>query len=221
MSKKDIKDMYLEERAAVAQTMNKLFARGLTTVSGGNVSCRINDELFCITPSALDKSSLTADKIAIVGFDGTNYTPDLKLSIEMEIHRSLLINRSDINAVVHSHPIYASTFSTIDSEECKILAKLTAEAYYFMGNIINVPYQLMGTPQLAQEVAKYGKDYDVMLMQNHGAIVMAKDLLGGFDKMDLLERAAQMTVIAKQLESYELNPKELNETQCKEIEDMR
>lgn len=212
---------FYEERNAVAQTMNRLFARGLTTVSGGNISLRINDDLFCITPSALDKSCLTADKIAIVGFDGTNHTPNLKLSIENEIHRLVLINRPDINAVVHSHPIYASTFSTIDTEECKILSKLTAEAYYFMGDVINVPYFLMGTKSLASEVAKYCKNYDVMLMQNHGAIVLAKDLLGGFDKMDLLERAAQMTVIANQLNSFGLNAKELNSQQCKEIEAMR
>ncbi|MCY1151172.1 MAG: class II aldolase/adducin family protein [Sphaerochaetaceae bacterium] len=213
-------DKFYEERNEVAKTMNRLFARGLTTVSGGNISFRLNDELFCITPSALDKSCLTADKIAIVGFDGTNYTPELKLSIEMEIHRLLLITRKDINAVVHSHPIYASSFSTIEGEN-QILSKLTAEAYYFMGNIVNVPYHLMGTKPLADEVAKYGEKYDVMLMQNHGAIVLAKDLLGGFDKMDLLERAAQMTVIAKQLESFGCKPKELNKEQCKEIEDMR
>ncbi len=211
---------FLEERNEVAQTMNKLFSRGLTTVSGGNISLRLNDELFCITPSALDKSCLTAEKIAIVGFDGTNYTPDLKLSIEMEIHRQLLINRSDINAVVHSHPIYASSFSTIAGEN-HILAKLTAEAYYFMGDIVNVPYNLMGTKALADEVALYGKKYDVMLMQNHGAIVLAKNLLGGFDKMDLLERSAKMTVITKQLESFGYNTKELNQEQCKDIENMR
>ncbi len=211
---------FLKEREAVAQTMNKVFARGLTTVSGGNISLRLNDELFCITPSALDKSSLTADKIAIVGFDGTNYTPDLKLSIESEIHRLLLINRSDMDVVVHSHPIYASTFSAVEGEECQIQSKLTAEAYYFIGDVINVPYHLMGSEPLAHEVAKYAKDYNVMLMRNHGAIVLSKDLLGGFDKMDLLERAAKMTVIAKQLESCGVKTNELNEAQSKEIESL-
>lgn len=213
-------DNFYKERAEVAKTMNKLFERGLTTVSGGNISLRLTDELFCITPSALDKSSLTAEKIAIVGFDGTNYTPSLKLSIESEIHRLVLINRKDINAVVHSHPIYASSFSTIEGEN-HILSKLTAEAYYFMGDIVNVPYHLMGTKDLAAEVAKYSKDFDVMLMQNHGAIVLAKDLLGGFDKMDLLERSAQMSVVVKQLESFGYKPKELNKSQCLEIEKMR
>ena len=212
-------EKYLEQREMVANTMNRLFARGLTTVSGGNISFRINDELFCITPSALDKSCLTADLIAIVGFDGTNHTPHLKLSIESEIHRLVLINRPDINAVVHSHPIYASTFSTLEGEN-KILANLTAEAYFFLKDVINVPYHLMGTGPLASEVAKYSKDYDVMLMQNHGAIVLAKDLLGGFDKMDLLERSAQMTIVAKQLESFGYKPKVLDDNQCVDIRNM-
>ena len=212
-------EKYLEQREMVAKTMNRLFARGLTTVSGGNISLRINEELFCITPSALDKSCLTADLIAIVGFDGTNHTPHLKLSIESEIHRLVLINRPDINAVVHSHPIYASTFSSIEGDN-QILANLTAEAYFFMGDIINVPYHLMGTEPLAKEVAKYSKDYNVMLMQNHGAIVLANDLLGGFDKMALLERAAHMTVIAKQLESFGYKSTVLDKDQCTDIRNM-
>lgn len=211
---------FIKEREAVAATMRKVYQRGLTTVSGGNISYRLNSELFCITASAFDKSSITAEQVAIVGFDGTNYTPHLKLSIESEMHRLVLMGRDDINAVVHSHPVYASTFSAVEGEDCKILAKLTAEAYYFMGNLVNVPYHLMGTQALANEVAKYAKKYNVMLMKNHGAIVLAKDLLGGFDKMDLLERAAKMSVIAKQLESCGIKINELDDAQCKVIESM-
>ncbi len=209
---------FLEQREAVASTMRKVYQRGLTTVSGGNISFRLNEELFCITASAFDKSSITGEQVAIVGFDGTNHTPNLKLSIESEMHRLVLMSRPDINAVVHSHPVYASTFSAVEGEKCEILTRLTAEAYYFMGDVVNTPYKLMGTQSLADIVSTYIKDYDVMLMRNHGAIVVAKDLLGGFDKMDLLERAAQMTVVAKQLEASGLKVNELSESQSKDIE---
>jgi len=213
-------EKYLKEREMVAKTMCKLYQRGLTTVSGGNVSLRINKDLFCITPSALDKSSLTPDLIAVVGFDGTNYTPDLKLSIESEFHRLLLMKRPDINAVVHSHPIYASTFSGVEGEVSPINLKLTAEAYYFIPDVYNVPYALMGTKNLAEKVSEAGRYHDVMLLQNHGAIAVSKTLLGAFDRIDLLERAAQMTVISNQLKIQGIEVKSLNSSQCKEISEM-
>lgn len=208
---------YMKEREQVAMTMVRLFNRGLTTVSGGNISLRINKDLFCITPSALDKGNLIASQIAVVGMDGTNYTPEFKLSIESEIHRLILINRPDINAIVHSHPIYASTFSCVDDFESKINVKLTAESYYFSPELVNVPYSLMGTKDLAIKVSEVSKKHDLMLMQNHGAIALSTTLLKAFDKMDLLERAAQMTVIALQLNTYGIKVKSLTEEQCAEI----
>jgi L-fuculose-phosphate aldolase len=211
---------YMEERLLVAQTMVRLYNRGLTTVSGGNISLRINKDLFCITPSSLDKGNLTADQIAVVGIDGTNYTPEFKLSIESEIHRLILVNRPDINAIVHSHPIYASTFSCVDSVESTINVKLTAESYYFSPELVNVEYSLMGTKDLARKVSEAGKTHDLMLMQNHGAIALATTLLKAFDKMDLLERAAQMTVIALQLKSNGIGVKSLSDEQCEEIKNL-
>jgi L-fuculose-phosphate aldolase len=209
---------YMKEREEVAETMVRLFNRGLTTVSGGNISLRINDDLFCITPSSLDKGKLTADQIAIVGFDGTNYTPEFRLSIESEIHRLLLINRPDINAIVHSHPIYASTFSCVNAIESAINVKLTAESYYFSPELVNVQYGLMGSKDLALKVSEAGKTHDLMLMQNHGAIALSTTLLKAFDKMDLLERAAQMTIIAQQLNANGIKVQSLTDEQCKEID---
>jgi L-fuculose-phosphate aldolase len=209
---------YITEREDVAQTMVRLYNRGLTTASGGNISLRINENLFCITPSSLDKGKLTADQIAIVGMDGTNYTPQFKLSIESEIHRLILVNRPDINAVVHSHPIYASTFSCVDTVESAINVRLTAESYYFSPDLINVPYSLMGTNDLAIKVSEAGRAHDLMLMQNHGAIALGTTLLRAFDKMDLLERAAQMTIISQQLKSHGIETKSLTDAQCAELD---
>ena len=56
---------YQKERTQVAAFMTRLYDRQLTTASGGNISLRISDELFCITPSALDKGKLTFEDIAV------------------------------------------------------------------------------------------------------------------------------------------------------------
>ena len=103
---------FYNERKAVAETMVRLYNCHLTTAFGGNISLRINDEYFCITPSPLDKGKLTPDVIAVVRFDGTNMTPSLKLSIESDRHRKILLACPEMKAVCHAHPVYACSFST-------------------------------------------------------------------------------------------------------------
>lgn len=206
---------YFKERSEVASYMKRLYDRQLTTASGGNISLRINNDLFCITPSALDKGNLTPDLIAVVNFDGTNLTPHLPLSIETEMHKAILLSRPDRNAVVHAHPTYACSFST--STKCTLSTRLTAEAYYILGDAVTVPYKLMGTQELARDVASYIKNSEVLLMENHGAVAVGHDLLRAFDCMELLERAAMMNVIVKSVEGS----KELTEEQLKAIANMR
>lgn len=206
---------YYEERKEVALCMKRLYDRHLTTASGGNISLRVDKDTFLITPSALDKGNLTPDLIAVVKFDGTNLTPNLKLSIETEMHKEVLLARPDRNAVVHAHPVAACSFAT--AMPCQIDTRLTAEAYYIMGDVENVPYELMGTKKLADIVSKHIKDHEVLLMENHGAIAVGNDLLRAFDCMELLERAAQMTLNVLLIK----HSKDLNEKQLEEIREMR
>lgn len=201
---------FYEQRKEVALCMKRLFDRQLTTVSGGNISLRLNDEMFCITPSGIDKGNLTPEVIAIVKFDGTNLTPDLKLSIETELHRLVLLARPEMNAIVHAHPVYASAYAA--QMPTTLNTKLTAEAYFILGDVINVPYALMGTKPLAERVAECSKKYKTLLMENHGALVMGKTLVQAFDAMDLLERSAMMTYITQSLpNSHELAPAQIEE----------
>jgi len=206
---------FYEERKQVALFMKRLYDRHLTTASGGNISLRLNDDLFCITPSALDKGNLTPELIAVVNFDGTNLTPELPLSIETEMHKAILKARPDRSAVVHAHPTYACSFST--AAKCTLSTRLTAEAYYFLGDPVTVPYKLMGTKDLANIVGEYIKDHEVLLMENHGAVAVGTTLLKAFDGMELLERAAVMNIISKQVEGSKL----LNDEQIQDIIDMR
>jgi L-fuculose-phosphate aldolase len=205
---------FQNERKIVADYMKRLYDRQLTTASGGNLSLRIDDEKFCITPSSLDKGNLTPDLIAVVKFDGTNLTPDLPLSIETEMHRQILIRRPDVNAVVHAHPVYASAYATVQPNILD--SKLTAEAYCVLGEIVNVPYKLMGTKELADAVANEIITHKVLLMENHGALAVGKTMLNAFDCMELLERSAMMTYITKDLKGSH----RLSEVQLTEIDNM-
>ncbi|WP_433003971.1 class II aldolase/adducin family protein [Treponema socranskii] len=205
---------FYKERVAVANFMKRLYDRQLTTASGGNISLRVSDDEFCITPSSIDKGSLTAESIAVVKFDGTNLTPDLKLSIETEMHRQILLKRPDLRAVVHAHPVFASAFAT--AQPCALDSRLIAETYFILGEIVNVPYFIMGSKELADAVSEAVVHNTAVLLENHGALCAAKDLLHAFDGIDLMERLAQMTILRRFIDNSHI----MTEAQCKEITDV-
>lgn len=205
---------FYKERVAVADFMKRLYDRQLTTASGGNISLRVSDDEFCITPSSLDKGSLTAESIAVVKFDGTNLTPELKLSIESEMHRQILLKRPDLHAVVHAHPVFASAFAT--AQPCVLDSRLIAETYFILGEIVNVPYFIMGSKELADAVSEAVVHNTAVLLENHGALCAAKDLLHAFDGIDLMERLAQMTILRRFIDNSHI----MTEAQCKEITDV-
>lgn len=186
--------LFQKQREAVAAFMRRLYDRGLTTCSGGNISLRLNDNLYCITPSKLDKGMLSSEQICIVDFDGTNHTPGLELSIETEMHRRVLLARPDIKAVVHAHPSFASAFTAMGPQ---IDTGLLAESFYLIEKPVWATYARMGTTELAAEVESAVGCGNVVLMENHGVLTVGKSLLGAFDLIEVLENSAKMTCITR------------------------
>lgn len=185
-----------EEREEVAYFMRRLYRQGLTTCSGGNLSLRVDGGQVLLTPSALDKGELRADQIGLFTADGKNLTPHLKSSIETEMHLSILRARPDVQAVVHAHPVTATSFAAMDMD---INCALTAEAYAVLGTVARSSYALMGTDGLAKLVSEALRNADVSVMQNHGVIAVGNTMLKAFDRLEVLENAARMTWITETL----------------------
>jgi L-fuculose-phosphate aldolase len=190
MTTKEFKDA----RKEVARFMRRLYDRGLTTASGGNISVRFEKGIF-ITPSALDKGTLRAKQIGILTFAGKNLTPELRPSIESAMHLAIYQKRPDVHAIVHAHPPVATSFTATRKG---INCTLIAEARAILRTPVIAPYALMGTGELAAIVAAavaLAAEPNVILLENHGIVCLGKDLLTAFDRMEVLEAAAKMTLI--------------------------
>jgi L-fuculose-phosphate aldolase len=185
---------YKAERKEVARFMRRLYRQGLTTSSGGNISIRIGDDIIIITPTATDKGTMRWKEVGIMTILGENLTPELKPSIELNMHLSIYKKKMDAFAIVHAHPVFASTFTAI---KCSINTNLTAEACAICGEPAVIPYALMGTMELANLAAENIQNSDILLLENHGILTTGPNLLQAFDKIEVLENAAKMTLIAE------------------------
>lgn len=190
--------------------MRRLYKYGLTTTSGGNISQRISDDLIAITPSATDKGSMKWNEVGLLTMKGENLTPDLRPSIESEMHLAIYREKG-VKAIVHAHPTFATAFTAMKN---KINIKLTAEACAILEEPFFVPYALMGTKKLAELVANHIDRSDILLLENHGILTVGSTLLQAFDKIEVLENAARMTLIV----DFAGKKKSLSKEKIKEIE---
>ena len=191
--------------------MRRLYRQGLTTTSGGNISLRAGEDKIIITPSATDKGEMRWREVGIMTIDGENLTPELKPSIEHRMHLAIYKKKERILAIVHAHPVHASAYTAM---KCRIDTSLTAEARAICGDPMFVPYALMGTDELAQLASESIVSADILLLENHGILTTGTSLLQAFDKLEVLENAARMTLITE----LTGKKKPLTKTRVRELE---
>jgi L-fuculose-phosphate aldolase len=198
----------IKEREKVAYFMRRLYEQKLTTSSGGNVSLKVGDKIL-ITPSQTDKARITAEQIGTISMDGKILNTRIKLSMESHMHLAVYHARPDVKAIIHAHPVFATSFSV---SKRPIKTNLSGEAWALIGNPVRSSYALMGTSNLATNIAEASIKGNVILMENHGVITLGENLLQAFDRTEVLETSAKMTIITGFLgDTRELSPQELIE----------
>ena len=94
---------YIHPADQLVMFMQRIYDKGLTTMSGGNLSIMDNDGNLWITPAGVDKGTLTRSDIICVHPDGTVEGPH-RPSSELPFHQSVYRMRPDLKAVLHAHP---------------------------------------------------------------------------------------------------------------------
>lgn len=195
----------------VAYFMRRLYRKSLTTSLGGNISCKIDNDKFAITPSQTDKGRMKADELGIVGLNGENYTPKVKLSMETKMHLFIYQKRPDIKAIVHAHPPFCSVFAASNK---KINCKLLGEAHALLGEPAYANYALMGTEELANIVSDSALTSNIIILKNHGILTVGDSLITAIDRIEVAEVAARLSILL----NINGNIQELNPDQLAEID---
>lgn len=163
--------------------------------TGGNVSVRITGrDYMAVTPSSVKYSDITPADICIVDFSGAVVEGSLAPSVEAGMHAAVYRERPDVNAVVHTHQLYGSVFAVLNQP----IPALFDEVAFALGESVEVaPYALSGSPELAAGVAgKLKNNANAYIIQNHGIIVLGKNLDKAVLAAELLEKVAHIYYLA-------------------------
>lgn len=115
-------------------------------------------------------------------------------SSEIKLHLRMYARRPDCQAVIHAHPIVATAFALAGET---IPDNLLPEAAYVLGSVATVPFTMPGTDEVPNAIDPLLDDHKTFLLSHHGAVTMGKNLEDAFNRMEVLERVAQMIVNAK------------------------
>ncbi len=178
-------------KQTVIDAGKRLVETGLIARTWGNVSCRVSDTQFVITPSGRSYDSLTADDIVLVNIEDLSYDGDVKPSSEKGLHAQCYQLRPDVNFVIHTHQYFASILSTVGlslSDD-----SLSKEHSAVLGKGIPLAsYGLPGTGKLRSGVAnavRENPDSNAVIMSHHGAVCLGSDYENAFLCAQTLEDA--------------------------------
>ena len=182
-------------REQICRTAKSLFERGLTHGSTGNISVRLDDGGWLMTPSGSSLGTLDPVKISKLDVNGRHLSGD-KPTKEAFLHTAMYDQRPTSGAVVHLHSTYSvavSSLHDIDHHNC--LPPITA--YYAMriGKLPLVPYYPPGDEALAEAVGDLASEHHAVLLANHGPVVAGNSLSAATDAIEELEETARLFLL--------------------------
>lgn len=186
----------LTAKETVIEAGKQLVKYGLIVRTWGNISCRISDTQFVITPSGKPYESLTPDDIVTVNIEDLEYEGDVKPSSEKGIHAQCYKLRPDVNFVIHTHQMNASIVSALGMD----ITGIEGRSAEIIGNeIVMGGYGLPGTKTLRKGVVSAIKrtTSNAVIMAHHGALCMGVDFDSALAVANEVEIVCEKFVLRK------------------------
>ncbi len=183
-------------KKSIVEAGIKMLGSNLTVETYGNISLRDPETgRVYLTPSAMDYSEITEDDVVVCDIEGNVIEGKRKPTIEKELHLAVYRKRQDVNAVIHTHPVYSTAVSCMGED----IPLITDEAAQVLGDVCKrAKYALPGSDELAVNCTQaLGDKANCCLLQSHGAICLGADLKGAFKTATVLEMTARIFCIIK------------------------
>lgn len=205
-----------EIRKLMCRIGKRVYDRNMAAANDGNFSVKLNENEFLCTPTGVSKGFMTPEFICKVDAKGNvieakeNFRP----SSEIKMHIRVYEKRPDVNAVVHAHPSYATSFAIAG---IPLTQPIMPEAVISLGCVPIADYGTPSTMEIPDNIEKFLPYYDAVLLENHGALTWGRDLLTAYHKMESLEFYAELLYKSKTLGG----PKEFDSETVKRLYEIR
>ncbi|MBS7608870.1 MAG: class II aldolase/adducin family protein [Candidatus Bathyarchaeia archaeon] len=192
-----MKDVVCSLRDRLVHVGKQLYDQGLVIGTEGNISARIpGTDRILIKPSGVSMGSLRAEDFIVVDLDGNKVEGKLSPSIETPLHTAIYNVRSDVHGVVHTHAPFATAFGIAGIE----IIPLQVEMFLYIPNGVPIlPFELPGSRALAEAVQKLIRDFNAVILENHGVITVGSTIEEACLLNRMVEECAKVQFVATML----------------------
>ena len=187
---------FLHPADQIVTIMERIYGYGMTTTSGGNLSIKTPEGDVWITPGGIDKGTLTRDDIIRITPEGEiigRHRP----SVELPFHQHIYKIRPELNAVLHAHPPGLVAFSNVGRIPN---TNLIPNIDLVCGNVGFASYEIPGSKELGDKIAAvFEEGFNVVMMENHGAVLGSDNLFNAFMSFETLEACARLEINASRI----------------------
>lgn len=184
-------------REEIVRAGRRLSDLGFLSGTSGNISVRDTPTTLLITGAGLRKGEMTPDDMARVDLAGNRLGSGPSPSSEFRVHVMAYRKRPDVQAIVHSHPPFATGFATAG---VGFEGPVLAEAMSILGP--KVPLVRYGTPstwELAERLEPWLPGHEAFLLANHGVLCLGSTLTEAVHRNETLEFLARVVLTARLL----------------------
>ncbi|MGF9714558.1 class II aldolase/adducin family protein [Paenibacillus naphthalenovorans] len=185
-----------EAKAMILDIGQRMYRKEWVASNDGNISVKLDADRVLVTPTRQSKGYMTAGMLSIVDRQGHVLEGTYQPTSELKMHLKIYEMRPDVNAVVHAHPPFATSFAVAG---IPLDRYILAEAVFELGKVPIAPYATPSTDELTDSFVDLLSEHDCFLLKNHGATTMGIDLMTAYYKMESLEHLAKIMNYASSL----------------------
>ena len=183
-----------ELRTAICRFVHRAYEQRLLISTAGSFSARLTAEQFLITPRRRDRLEL--EPPGVVRATSTACERGKHPSRTARLHAAIYRLNPDVGAIINAQPAHASAFCMTKTA---LGTHTIPESFVVLNEVSKRPHACVvaDAEQIAAEVSLAHRP--VLLIENEGALVVGRDVLDAFDRLEVLEATAEALILSRPL----------------------
>ncbi len=174
-----------EAKEQIIEIGKRMYMKGFVAANDGNISCRLSPDTILTTPTGVSKGFMDGDMLAKMTLDGKVLSEGpYKPSSEVKMHIRAYRENPEIMAVTHAHPPVATSFAIAG---IGLDQPILTEAIMALGSVPVARYATPGTDEVPDSIAPFCRDYNSVLLANHGALSWGDSLMQAYYRLESVE----------------------------------
>ncbi|MBP5160322.1 MAG: class II aldolase/adducin family protein, partial [Lachnospiraceae bacterium] len=178
-----------EAKNAIIDIGRRMYTRGFVAANDGNISCKVGPNAIWATPTGVSKGFMKPEMLVKLDLSGKVLQGTSKPSSELKMHLRVYAENPEVNAVTHAHPPVATAFAVAGIGLDK---PILTESVMMLGSVPIARYATPGTQEVPDSIAPFVKEYNAVLLANHGALTWGKDAYEAFYRLESVEYYANL-----------------------------